>query len=86
MQNALYALIREMGLCIPLRLVKFALGVQRLAVRDTSMVASFYSNYDLKANDLPRTEDIEKLRTAVGSQHPPGWYLDRSNLTWERYY
>ncbi|KAH9841094.1 uncharacterized protein C8Q71DRAFT_721503 [Rhodofomes roseus] len=86
MRCALRALAIEAGAHIHTRLLKISLGIQRMGVRETSLIISFYSNYDLKAGDLPTTEDIEKLRVAVGSQHPPGWYLDRSNYRWERYY
>ncbi|TFY59179.1 hypothetical protein EVJ58_g5945 [Rhodofomes roseus] len=86
MRCALRALAIEAGAHIPTRLLKISLGIQRMGVRETSLIISFYSNYDLKAGDLPTTEDIEKLRVAVGSQHPPGWYLDRSDYRWERYY
>ncbi|TFY59176.1 hypothetical protein EVJ58_g5942 [Rhodofomes roseus] len=88
MRIALHTLAKEKGARIPAHLLQIGSGVQRSAMRDTSLIAVFYTNYDLKADDLPTTDDIEKLRAEAGSQHSPGWYLDDDNMIWgrRRYY
>lgn len=84
MKRALYDIIKVNKLPINTRMLKLTLGVQRMSVRETSIIASFYTNYDLGGEDLPRTDDIEKLRAAVGSKYQPAWYLHRDS-SWTRF-
>ena len=85
MMAALRAMGEENGVSIP-PFCKITCGEQRSAVRETSLIASFYTNYDIQtAVELPSKEEIEKLREGLGSAYPPGWYLDRNNNTWVSY-
>ena len=85
MMAGLRAMGEENGVCIP-PFCKIACGEQRSAVRETSLIASFYTNYDIQtAEELPSKEEIEKLREGLGSAYPPGWYLDSNNDTWVSY-
>lgn len=85
MRRAILDIAKEKGVHLNTRLFELSMGVQRMAHRKTAIIASFYTNYDLGEADLPSTEDIEKLRTSVGSECPPGWYLDYDDCTWGRY-
>lgn len=85
MRAALRAIAEEKRIGLP-AFANIQCGVQRSTRRASSLIISFYTNYDLqRAERLPSVEDIEKLRTSLGSEHPAGWYLDSNNATWEYY-
>ncbi|KAI0729046.1 hypothetical protein C8Q72DRAFT_342799 [Fomitopsis betulina] len=81
MRAALRVIAKENGVRMPYFSGDVRIGVQRSTIRTSSLIASFYTNYDLHREGMPSTEDIEKLRPSLGSEHPAGWYPQQCRLT-----
>ncbi|KAH9917507.1 uncharacterized protein B0H18DRAFT_1123589 [Fomitopsis serialis] len=50
--------------------------------RQYSLIVSFYTNYHLARDDVPKTGEIEKMCAVLGTERPPAWYVDGYKITW----
>lgn len=82
MERGLQAMVEDTGAQVSMTLLRIAFGTQRSAVRQYSLIVSFYTNYHLGRDDVPKTREIEKMCAVLGTDRPPAWYVDGYKNTW----
>ncbi|KAH9917514.1 uncharacterized protein B0H18DRAFT_1123594 [Fomitopsis serialis] len=83
MYEALHAMIRGDGVA-SINPSYLWINLSPIGMTDGSTIlVSVYTNYDLKREDLPSDEMVEKIGQRLGMEGPPKWYLDGYRWCWE---
>ena len=82
MINGMIAVNEQLDNVIPMDM----LGIHLTVIGNQEafdLVLTMFSNFDLKRRDLPSEGAVECIRTALGIEEAPGWFLAESQWDWE---